>query len=75
MPIYEYTCEDCGHEFEHLLRGKETPACPVCGAKRLAKKFSVPAAHTGGTSPACPAKDAGMCGGAPGGCCGMGGCM
>ena len=62
MPIYEYICQDCSHEFEHLVRGSETPACPSCGKERLAKKFSVPAAHTGSSEPACPAKEAGICG-------------
>jgi len=79
MPIYEYVCETCNQEFEHLQRGDEKPACPSCGKKRLSKKFSVPAAHTGGGDPACPARDAGMCnptgGCGGGGGCGMGGLM
>ena len=62
MPIYEYTCQSCGQEFEHLVRGREKPSCPSCGKTRLAKKFSVPAAHTAGSSqPACAARDAGAC--------------
>jgi len=62
MPIYEYTCQSCGHEFEHLVRGGEKPSCPSCGKTRLAKKFSVPAAHTAGSSqPACSARDPGAC--------------
>ena len=63
MPIYEYVCQDCEHEFEYLVRGSEKPSCPSCGRKRLDKRFSVPAAHTAGVSqPACPARDAGACG-------------
>ncbi len=62
MPIYEYTCRECGEEFEHLLRGDEKPSCPACGKARLSKKFSVPAAHTGAAGPECPARDAGACG-------------
>ena len=62
MPIYEYTCRACGHEFEHLVRGDAKPACPACGKLRLGKRFSVPAAHTAGsTGPACPAREAGAC--------------
>jgi putative FmdB family regulatory protein len=58
MPIYEYTCNDCGSEFELLIRGEEKPACPSCGQARLTKSLSVPAAHTTGSrDPACPAKD------------------
>jgi len=71
MPIYEYTCRACGHEFEHLERGDDKAECPSCGGKRLAKRFSVPAAHSAGSTPAsCPSGDAGMCD-APS-CCGPG---
>ncbi len=74
MPIYEYVCDNCGHEFEHLVRGSEQPACPSCGKKRLTKSFSVPAAHTAASNgPACPAREAGACGvpNCGGGQCGM----
>jgi len=72
MPIYEYLCQGCGHEFEHLVRGDDKPACPSCGKGRLEKKFSVPAAHTGGSGePACPAREAGACDISR---CGPGGC-
>ncbi|MCX7428258.1 MAG: zinc ribbon domain-containing protein, partial [Planctomycetia bacterium] len=47
MPIYEYVCRDCGHQFEWLVRGEEKPSCPSCGRERLTKQLSVPAAHTG----------------------------
>ena len=68
MPIYEYACTSCGHEFEELVRGHEQPACPACGAKRPERRMSVPAAHVGGnTLPVCPARD--TCG--MGGCCGQ----
>ena len=43
MPIYEYKCEDCGHEFEEMLHFSErdnpinTPCPnsirPLCGGK------------------------------------------
>ncbi|MGD0518716.1 MAG: zinc ribbon domain-containing protein [Thermoguttaceae bacterium] len=72
MPIYEYACRGCGHEFEYFVRGGETPSCPACGQTDLTKNFSLPAAHTGSKKdPACPAKDscgAPRCGG---GNCGM----
>jgi putative FmdB family regulatory protein len=73
MPIYEYECRDCGEQFEALIRGKEKPACPACGKRKLTKQFSVPAAHTSGSSPECPAREAGACDVSPGGCggCGM----
>jgi len=69
MPIYEYVCKACGHEFEHLVRGDESPACPSCGRRKLGKKLSVPAAHTASSEPAC-AREVGACD--PGNCCGQG---
>jgi putative FmdB family regulatory protein len=67
MPIYEYTCGDCGREFEVLVRGREQPVCPGCGKPNLAKRPSVAAAHSSGSAQsACPARDScGMtsCGG------------
>ena len=69
MPIYEYACKQCGHQFEELVRGDEKPACPACGRGNVERQMSVPAAHTAAsTSAACPARDA--CG--MSGCCGQG---
>jgi putative FmdB family regulatory protein len=32
MPIYEYRCASCEHEFEELTSmGAPAPACPKCG--------------------------------------------
>jgi len=34
MPIYEYKCESCDHQFEKLVRiSADAPPCEVCGAK------------------------------------------
>lgn len=49
MPLYEYGCNACGHEFETLVRStSDVPKCPRCGAIELAKRFSVPAASQAG---------------------------
>ncbi|TWT31559.1 FmdB family zinc ribbon protein [Blastopirellula retiformator] len=75
MPLFEYVCSQCNCEFEALVRGEESPACPQCGDVKLEKAWSVPAAHTGGASQSLP-----MCAppSAHGGCgapqCGGGGC-
>jgi putative FmdB family regulatory protein len=69
MPIYEYACRDCGHEFEVLVRGEEKPVCPSCGRAKLTKKLSVPAAHTASLQPSCPAGGPGTCG--MSNCCGQ----
>jgi putative FmdB family regulatory protein len=44
MPLYEYRCSACGHEFEHLvLRAKERVLCPSCGGADLERLVSRPA--------------------------------
>lgn len=42
MPIYEYVCQACQHEFEALVRRGKTPPCPSCGATELERRFSLP---------------------------------
>jgi putative FmdB family regulatory protein len=42
MPIYEYTCRACGNQFEALVRGTTTPACPDCKSEDLERLLSVP---------------------------------
>ena len=41
MPIHEYACRGCGHEFETLVRSSDTPSCASCGSTELEKKLSV----------------------------------
>ena len=53
MPIFEFSCTQCGHDFEYLQRGREKASCPECGSKRLEKKFSVFAATSSETMPEC----------------------
>ena len=41
MPIYEYHCKSCQHEFEALvLPHKPEPECPECQSKDLEKLLS-----------------------------------
>ena len=72
MPIYEYTCKDCGSDFELLIRGAEKPVCPSCGKTRLTKSFSVPAAHSASIAKELPCREAGCGMGQCGGMCGLG---
>ena len=49
MPIYEYECRACGHQFEQLVRTGDTPSCPSCRAadlSRLLSSCSVSSEHT-----------------------------
>ena len=41
MPIYEYICKECQHQFEALVYGKEKAECPKCHTKKLEPKLSV----------------------------------
>jgi putative FmdB family regulatory protein len=41
MPIFEYKCKDCSHEFEALVYGNQKSECPKCHSKRLAAQLSV----------------------------------
>ncbi len=64
MPLYEYACQACHADFELLIRGADEPVCPTCGSRELAKQFSVPAAHTAGSSslPVCGPPSPAGCG-------------
>jgi putative FmdB family regulatory protein len=41
MPIYEYHCNGCGHDFEYLvLGGSEPNQCPACKADTVCRLMS-----------------------------------
>jgi putative FmdB family regulatory protein len=42
MPIYEYACKACHHEFEALQKMQDAPltVCPACHQPSLGKKVS-----------------------------------
>ena len=40
MPIYEYQCNACKKEFETLVLGSDTPACPGCDSHDLSRMLS-----------------------------------
>lgn len=54
MPIYEYVCEKCEHEFEHLAKSmsasNEKVECPKCHSMKTGRKLSVVAIN-GGAKP------------------------
>jgi putative FmdB family regulatory protein len=72
MPIFEYACQDCGHEFEALTRSSQQPECPRCHSIQLEKKLSMfaTASSSGADLPAMADGPCGSCGapGGPGSC-------
>jgi putative FmdB family regulatory protein len=41
MPIFEYVCKQCEHEFEALVFGQQKAECPKCKSKKLEPQLSV----------------------------------
>lgn len=69
MPIYEYGCKKCGHEFEELVFGDATPNCPECGSGDVQKMMSA-CCHCGGEGDDYSAASAPSTGGGCAGCAG-----
>ena len=46
MPLYDYRCRACTHEFEALIRTSDTPSCPACHGQDLERLLSAPAGVT-----------------------------
>ncbi|MGA9041945.1 MAG: zinc ribbon domain-containing protein [Terriglobales bacterium] len=57
MPIFEYICKQCDHEFEAIVYGEQKAECPKCKGKQLAPQLSVFAVAA--KSPSSPARSAG----------------
>ena len=44
MPIYEYSCDECGEKFELFVRSSSrsgVPTCPRCGSQKVHKAVSL----------------------------------
>ena len=67
MPIYEYACEECGTEFELLVRADTKLECPTCQSTQLEKQLSVFAPADASSAQAAPALPMAM---SPCGSCG-----
>jgi putative FmdB family regulatory protein len=64
MPIFEYICKECEHEFEALVFGKQKAECPKCQSKKLEPQLSVFAvsAKSGAATQSSMPATAGPCG-------------
>lgn len=75
MPIYEYRCQDCDHEFEELVRSDdEQVECEACDSENVKRKMSTFTAHTGSRTlgslpPSVGGGGGGKCAGCAGGNC------
>ena len=71
MPIYDYRCRTCRHEFEQLVRSEEAVVCPKCRGGVLERLMSLTArpvtstVHAGSSAPIRP-PGGGCCGGSCG---------
>jgi putative FmdB family regulatory protein len=50
MPILEYICQQCQHQFETLVFGRDKARCPKCQSQKLSPQLSVFAMSTKGMS-------------------------
>jgi putative FmdB family regulatory protein len=63
MPIYEYRCQECGEEFEKLVRSSadadkvECPRCHQAHVKRLLSLFGLGGSAQGGEASFASAAD------------------
>jgi putative FmdB family regulatory protein len=50
MPVYEYECGACGHQFEEWQKMSDKPikTCPKCKAKKVEKLISATSFHLKG---------------------------
>ena len=51
MPLFEFECPSCSHEFEELVlsfNGTGDVSCPVCGESDVQKKISTFASKVAG---------------------------
>jgi putative FmdB family regulatory protein len=69
MPIFEFTCEDCGTAFEKLVRRSSATeiACPSCGQDHVKQEMSTFAARASSGDSHAPQPSMGGC---PAGMCG-----
>jgi putative FmdB family regulatory protein len=49
VPIYEYECRACRHQFEAIVRVSDTAACPQCQSADLERLVSLFAVDSGDT--------------------------
>jgi putative FmdB family regulatory protein len=66
VPIYEYRCRACGKDFEQLVSGQATVACPRCAGRDVSRLLSTFGLKSGDMFT--PSAGGGGCGCSAGGC-------
>ena len=51
MPIYDFACDQCGHQFEKLVLRSDSPApaCVTCNSEQVTRQVSAPAFRLSGS--------------------------
>jgi putative FmdB family regulatory protein len=49
VPIYDYRCQACGHQFEAIVLKPRAVTCPACASENLERLLSVPAVKSEST--------------------------
>lgn len=51
MPLYEYLCSACAHQFERIVKFSDAPltTCPKCGKETIEQMISAPAVQFKGS--------------------------
>jgi putative FmdB family regulatory protein len=65
MPMYEFSCETCQHQFETLIRNareEQEVRCPECQSERTHKLISLPSKPTAATVGGNPCGEGPPCG-------------
>jgi putative FmdB family regulatory protein len=48
MPLFDFSCQECGHNFESLVIDGEAVNCPYCHADDVTRLLSLPARPVSG---------------------------
>ncbi len=69
MPIFEFECKKCNHQFEQLFLSsdRDLPECPKCRAKNARKLISAGSVRPNGIPTGAGGFKPPACGGAPSG--------
>ncbi len=62
MPIFEYVCKECSHDFEAIVYSSQKAECPKCHSKKLEPQLSVFAVSAKGPSSSSRMSAPGPCG-------------